>query len=81
MNITGIKHDSKGEITAYKLDDGSVISKQEGISLTKQGKIEGMIIGTSKAGKEYLRSMPDGKESNNLDNLKEVQQEELKWKN
>ena len=76
MNITGVKHGNKGEIVSYKLDDGSVISKQEGISLTKQGKIDGVTIGISKFGEEYLRSLPDGKESNNLDNLTEIKQED-----
>jgi hypothetical protein len=74
VNITGVKHNSKGELISYKLDNGSVISKNEGIALAKQGKIEGVTVGVSKSGEEYLRSMPDDRESNNLDNLSEIRE-------
>jgi hypothetical protein len=76
MNITGVKHNSKGELISYKLDNGSVIGKDEGITLAKQGKIQGITVGVSKSGEEYLRSMPDGREANNLDNMPEINQGE-----
>lgn len=55
-------------ITGYKLSDGNIVSKQEGISLAKNGKIAGVGIATNK-GSEYLRTLADNKESNNLSNL------------
>lgn len=70
--ITGVKHDSKGEITAYKLDNGRIITKEEGITMVKNGQIEGVTVGVSKNGERYLRSLPDGNESNNLDSLPEI---------
>jgi hypothetical protein len=56
------------EITGYKLSSGQVISKQEGIELAKGGHIRGVGIAENR-GSEYLRSLPDESESNNLGNL------------
>ena len=39
-----------------------------GVALAKQGGIRGVAI-ASRNGSEYLRSIPDGKESNNLGDL------------
>ena len=57
-----------GEITGYQLSDGQVISKLEGIELAKGGHIRGVGIAENR-GSEYLRSLPDGEEGNNLGNL------------
>lgn len=72
MKITGVKHDKNGEIISYRLDTGQVISKGEGIKLAEQGQIDGVTVGVSKSGEKFLRSMPDGDSSNNLDNLPEI---------
>lgn len=72
--IIGVKHDNKGEITAYKLDNGKIITKDEGINIAEQGKISGVTVGVSKKGEKFLRSIPDGKEGNNLDSLPEIEQ-------
>lgn len=55
-------------ITGYKLSGGDIITKEEGVSLAKNGKIAGVGVATNK-GTEYLRSLADGKENNNLANL------------
>lgn len=57
-----------GKITGYELSDGRVLSKREGVALAKQGGIRGVAIAT-RNGSEYLRSLPDGEESNNLGDL------------
>lgn len=72
MKITCVKHDKNGEIISYRLDTGQVISKSEGIKLAEQGQIDGVTVGVSKSGEKFLRSMPDGDSSNNLDNLPEI---------
>lgn len=61
-----IKKDNS--ITGYKLSGGDIISIQEGVNLAKNGKIAGVGVATNK-GNEYLRSLADGTESNNLSNL------------
>lgn len=61
-----VKH--SGEITGYKLSDGNVISKEEGIELAKAGGINGVGI-AHREENEYLKSLPDDDESNNLSQL------------
>lgn len=60
-----------GKVTGYKLSNGKVLSKEEGVSLAKQGGISGVGI-SSRNGNEYLKSLPDQTESNNLGNLPSV---------
>lgn len=62
---------SSGRITGYQLSDGSTISKQEGVALAKEGGINGVGI-AHRGDTEYLKSIPDGTQSNNLSNLPSV---------
>ncbi|NLL76322.1 MAG: DUF3892 domain-containing protein [Clostridiales bacterium] len=62
---------SSGRVTGYQLSDGSQVSKQEGVSLAKNGEIKGVGIAHRKD-TEYLKSLPDGEENNNLNNLPSV---------
>lgn len=59
---------SSGKVTGYQLSDGSVVSKEEGVSLAKSGGINGVGV-AHRNETEYLKSIPDGKENNNLSNL------------
>lgn len=68
QNITSlIKH--SGEVTGYVLGNGTRLSKEEGVTLAKAGGINGVAVGVSKKGEEYLRSLPDQSENNNLSSL------------
>ena len=60
-----------GRVSGYKLSDGQVIDKQQGVQLAKQGGISGVGI-SSRNGNEYLKSLPDETEDNNLSNLPSV---------
>ena len=62
-----------GRVTGYKLADGRVLSKQQGIDLARHGGIQGVGIAI-RNGSEYLKSLPDGSENNNLGNLPSVTQ-------
>lgn len=69
-SITGlVKH--SGRVTGYQLSDGRIVEKAEGIALAKQGEIKGVGISKRKDS-EYLKSLPDGTENNNLGNLPTV---------
>lgn len=57
------------EISFFKLDDGSIVSKQRATQLAEAGVIQGYVIGHSKLGEDYLRGLPDGKDNNNLQEL------------
>lgn len=62
-----------GRITGYQLSDGRILTKEEGVRLARQGGILGVGIST-RNGNEYLKSLPDGSEGNNLGNLPSVSQ-------
>jgi len=62
---------SGGRITGYQLSDGSTVSKEEGVSMAKAGDIQGVGIAHRKDS-EYLKSLPDGTEDNNLGSLPSV---------
>ncbi len=60
-----------GKITGYQLSDESFVSKPEAVSMAKQGQIAGVGI-AHRRDTEYLKSIPDGSENNNLGNLPSV---------
>lgn len=62
---------SSGKITGYRLSDGATVSKEEGVAMAKAGDIKGVGIAHRKD-TEYLKSLPDGTENNNLGNLPSV---------
>ena len=68
--IVGLVKQS-GKVTGYKLSDNSFVTKPQAVSLAKQGEIAG--VGISHRGdNQYLKSIPDGQENNNLSNLPTV---------
>ena len=64
-----------GRITGCKLSDESFVSKPEAVSMAKQGQIKGVGI-AHRGDTEYLKSIPDGTENNNLGNLPSVSPEQ-----
>ena len=60
-----------GKITGYQLSDNRIIDKEEGVALAKAGGIAGVGIAHRKD-TEYLKSIPDGTDSNNLSHLQTV---------
>ena len=63
-----------GRITGYQLSDHSVVEKQQAVNMAKQGQIAGVGI-AHRGDTEYLKSIPDGSENNNLGNLPSVSPE------
>ena len=62
---------SSGRISGYQLSDGSTVSKDDGVAMAKAGEIKGVGISHRKDN-EYLKSLPDGTEDNNLGNLPSI---------
>lgn len=60
-----------GRVEGYELSDGAMLTKEEGVTLAKQGGIRGVAVAV-RNGSEYLRSLPDGQEQNNLGSLPSV---------
>lgn len=70
LSITGLVK-TKGHISGYQLSDDRIVSREEGVSLAKAGKIKDVGIAHNKD-TEYLKSIPDGSENNNLSSLPTV---------
>lgn len=62
---------TSGRVTGYQLSDGSTVSKEEGVAMAKAGDIQGVGVAHRKDS-EYLKSLPDNTEENNLGNLPSV---------
>ena len=60
-----------GRITGYQLSDNTVVQKQQAVNMAKQGQIAGVGI-AHRGDTEYLKSIPDGSENNNLGNLPSI---------
>ena len=71
--IVGLVKES-GRITGYQLSDNSIVEKQQAVDMAKQGQIAGVGI-AHRGDTEYLKSIPDGSENNNLGNLPSVSSE------
>ena len=62
---------TSGRITGYQLSDNSIIEKQHAVNMAKQGQISGVGI-AHRGDTEYLKSIPNGSENDNLGNLPSV---------
>ena len=60
-----------GRVTGYQLSDNSIVKKSDAVGMAKSGQITGVGI-AHRGGTEYLKSIPDGSENNNLGNLPSV---------
>ena len=70
VSITGLVKE-RGRVTGYQLSDDRLVDRAEGVSLAKAGKIRGVGIAHRKD-IEYLKSVPDDAEDNNLSSLPTV---------
>ncbi|MGN0161073.1 MAG: DUF3892 domain-containing protein [Lachnospiraceae bacterium] len=70
VSITGLVKEH-GRIAGYQLSDDRIVSREEGVSLAKSGEIKGVGISHRKD-TEYLKSIPDDSENNNLSSLPTV---------
>lgn len=69
--IVDAKADSKGNIKAVKIKGNKTFTPiKTAIRMTKQGKVDAVAVKPKNA-KEHLRTRPDGKTANNLDEMAE----------
>lgn len=68
--IVGLVKES-GRITGYQLSDNSIVEKQQAVNMAKQGQISGVGI-AHRGDTEYLKSVPNDDENDNLGNLPSV---------
>lgn len=70
LSITGLVKE-KGRISGYQLSDDRIVSREEGVNMAKSGMIKDVGISHNKD-TEYLKSIPDDTENNNLSSLPTV---------
>ena len=63
-----------GRITGYQLSDNSIVEKQQAVNMAKQGQIADVGI-AHRGDTEYLKSIPNGTENDNLGSLPSVSPE------
>ena len=62
---------SEGKVTGYQLSSGEILDKQQAVELARNGGIRGVGI-SERDGSQYLKSIPDNSENNNLSNLPSI---------
>lgn len=68
-----------GRITGYQLSDDTIVSKQDAVNMAKQRQIAAVGI-AHRGNTEYLKSIPNGSENDNLGNLPAVSPEQSAMK-
>ena len=67
--IIDAKNDSNGNVSAVKLEGNSSFTPiNTAIKMAEEGKVDAVVV-NPKSGAKHLRSKPDGKKKNNLDEL------------
>lgn len=67
--IIDARADSKGNIEAVKLDGNKTFTPlKKAIQMTKRGEVDAVVV-NSKHAKKHLRTRPDNKTKNNLDEM------------
>ncbi len=69
-NITALVKEG-GKVTGYQLSDNTVLDKTRAVALAREGGIRGVGI-AHRGDTEYLKSLPDGSDNNNLSNLSSI---------
>ena len=60
-----------GRITGYQLSDNTIVEKQQAVTMARNGQIADVGI-AYRGDTEYLKSIPNGSENDNLGNLPSV---------
>lgn len=71
--IVGVVRGDDGVITAYELDSGEKVSKEQAVFMSRQTAIKGVSPEVAKLGSEFLASLPDDDKYNYLKNLPVVE--------
>ncbi|MDI4645314.1 DUF3892 domain-containing protein [Cohnella hashimotonis] len=67
--VVAVRKNGDGDIVELKLSSGQVVGYKEAQQMAKNDQIENVNVFRGRDGDEHLRSNPDGREDNNLDNL------------
>ncbi|MFC4306818.1 DUF3892 domain-containing protein [Cohnella boryungensis] len=69
QQVVAVRKNGDGDIVELKLSSGEVVGYKEAQQMAKSNQIDNVNVFKGRDGDEHLRSNPDGREDNNLDNL------------
>lgn len=72
LKIVKVKHDPKGTIIAYQLNDGNIVSNREIINMVKDGKISGVMSGVNVDGEKNINLLNGANQIDKIENLPEI---------
>ena len=67
--VVAVRKNSDGDIVDLKLSSGRVVDYRTAQTMVKNNEIQNLNVFRGRDNEEHLRSNPDGREDNNLDNL------------
>ncbi len=67
--VAAVRKNGDGDIVELKLSSGQVVDYKTAQQMAKNNQIRNVNVFRGRDGDEHLRSDPDGREDNNLDNL------------
>lgn len=67
--IVAVRKNNDGDIVELKLSSGLVVDYKSAQQMAKNNEIDNVNVFRGRDNEEHLRSNPDGREDNNLDNL------------
>lgn len=67
--IQAVRKNNDGDIVELKLTSGKVVDYKTAQAMAKNNEIKNVNVFKGRDNEEHLRSNPDGREDNNLDNL------------
>jgi hypothetical protein len=67
--VVAVRKNGDGDIVELKLTSGQVVDYKTAQQMVKNNQIAGMNVFRGRDHEEHLRSDPDGRKDNNLDNL------------
>lgn len=68
-HVAAVRKNGDGDIVELQLSSGQVVGYKEAQQMAKNDQIANVNVFKGRDGDEHLRSDPDGREDNNLDNL------------
>ena len=69
QQIVAVRKNGDGDIVELQLSSGQVVGYKEAQQMAKNDQIENVNVFKGRDGDEHLRSNPDGRTDNNLDQL------------
>jgi len=67
--VVAVRKNGDGDIVQLKLSSGRVVDYKTAQAMVKNNEIANLNVFRGRDNEEHLRSNPDGREDNNLDNL------------